>query len=49
MALRGRADRPTVVPPIAGGRSVEQLAALLPMQDLVPPEEETRALDAASA
>jgi aryl-alcohol dehydrogenase-like predicted oxidoreductase len=49
VALRWLADRPTVVSPIASGRSVEQLADLLPMQDLVLPEEETQALDAASA
>jgi aryl-alcohol dehydrogenase-like predicted oxidoreductase len=49
VALRWLADRPTVVSPIASGRSVEQLADLLPMQDLVLTEEETRALDAASA
>jgi aryl-alcohol dehydrogenase-like predicted oxidoreductase len=49
VALRWLADRPTVVSPIASGRSVEQLADLLPMQDLVLTEEETQALDAASA
>ena len=49
VALRWLADRPTVVSPIAGSRSVEQLADLLPMQDLVLTEEETQALDAASA
>ena len=49
VALRWLADRPTVVSPIASGRSVEQLADLLPMQDLVLTDEETRALDAASA
>ncbi len=49
VALRWLADRPTVVSPIASGRSVEQLADLLPMQDLVLTEEEQRALDAASA
>ncbi|MGR6966969.1 aldo/keto reductase [Geodermatophilus sp. URMC 61] len=48
VALRWLADRPTVVSPIASSRSVEQLADLLPMQDLVLTEEETRALDAAS-
>jgi aryl-alcohol dehydrogenase-like predicted oxidoreductase len=49
VALRWLADRPTVVSPIASGRSVEQLADLLPMQDLVLTEEEQQALDAASA
>ncbi len=49
VALRWLADRPTVVSPIASGRSVEQLADLLPMQDLVLTDEQTRALDAASA
>jgi aryl-alcohol dehydrogenase-like predicted oxidoreductase len=49
VALRWLADRPTVVSPIASGRSVEQLADLLPMQDLVLTEEERRALDTASA
>jgi aryl-alcohol dehydrogenase-like predicted oxidoreductase len=49
VALRWLADRPTVVSPIASGRSVEQLADLLPMQDLVLTEEETQALDLASA
>ncbi|MDP9429816.1 MAG: aldo/keto reductase [Actinomycetota bacterium] len=49
VALRWLADRPTVVSPIASGRSVEQLADLLPMQDLVLTEEETQALNAASA
>jgi aryl-alcohol dehydrogenase-like predicted oxidoreductase len=49
VALRWLADRPTVVSPIASGRSVEQLADLLPMQDLVLTQEETRLLDEASA
>jgi aryl-alcohol dehydrogenase-like predicted oxidoreductase len=49
VALRWLADRPTVVSPIASGRSVEQLADLLPMQDLVLTEDERQALDAASA
>ena len=49
VALRWLADRPTVVAPIASGRTVEQLADLLPMQDLVLTDEETRALDAASS
>ena len=49
VALRWLADRPTVVSPIASGRSVEQLADLLPMQDLVLTDEETQALNAASS
>jgi aryl-alcohol dehydrogenase-like predicted oxidoreductase len=49
VALRWLADRPTVVSPIASGRSVEQLAELLPMQDLVLTDEETELLDEASA
>ncbi|WNV75965.1 aldo/keto reductase [Geodermatophilus sp. DSM 44513] len=49
VALRWLADRPTVVAPIASARSVEQLADLLPMQDLVLTDEQTQALDAASA
>jgi aryl-alcohol dehydrogenase-like predicted oxidoreductase len=49
VALRWLADRPTVVSPIASGRSVEQLADLLPMQDLVLTDEQTQALDTASA
>ena len=49
VALRWLADRPTVVSPIASGRSVEQLADLLPMQDLVLTDEERQALDDASA
>jgi aryl-alcohol dehydrogenase-like predicted oxidoreductase len=35
VALRWLADQPTVVAPIASARSVEQLAELLPMVDLV--------------
>ena len=35
VALRWLADQPTVIAPIASGRTVEQLADLLPMQDLV--------------
>jgi aryl-alcohol dehydrogenase-like predicted oxidoreductase len=49
VALRWLADRPTVVAPIASGRSVEQLADLLPMQDLVLTDDERRLLDKASA
>jgi len=48
VALRWLADQPTVVAPIASGRSVEQLADLLPMQDLELTEGELQALDDAS-
>ena len=40
VALRWLADQPTVVAPIASGRSVEQLADLLPMLDLVLTDEQ---------
>ena len=49
VALRWLADQPTVVSPIASGRSVEQLADLLPMQDLVLTDEQRRHLTDASA
>ena len=49
VALRWLADRPTVVAPIASGRSVEQLADLLPMQDLVLTDDQRRLLDEASS
>jgi aryl-alcohol dehydrogenase-like predicted oxidoreductase len=49
VALRWLADQPGVVAPIASGRSVEQLAELLPMQDLVLTDEQRRLLDDASA
>ena len=49
VALRWLADRPTVTAPIASARSVEQLADLLPMRDLVLTEEQTQRLDDASA
>ena len=49
VALRWLADRPTVTAPIASARSVEQLADLLPMRDLRLDDEQTRALDDASA
>ncbi|MGY1688965.1 aldo/keto reductase [Geodermatophilus sp. SYSU D01105] len=49
VALRWLADQPTVVSPIASGRSVDQLADLLPMQDLVLTDEERRLLTDASA
>jgi aryl-alcohol dehydrogenase-like predicted oxidoreductase len=48
VALRWLADQPTVVAPIASGRSVEQLADLLPMQDLVLTDEQRRLLTEAS-
>jgi aryl-alcohol dehydrogenase-like predicted oxidoreductase len=49
VALRWLADQPTVVSPIASARSVEQLAALLPVQDLVLTEEQRELLTEASA
>jgi aryl-alcohol dehydrogenase-like predicted oxidoreductase len=49
VALRWLADQPTVVAPIASGRSVEQLADLLPMQDLELADDELQALTDASA
>ncbi|MEI4274158.1 aldo/keto reductase [Klenkia sp. LSe6-5] len=49
VALRWLADRPTVTAPIASGRSVEQLADLLPVLDLRLADDERSALDAASA
>ena len=49
VALRWLADQPTATAPIAGGRDVDQLADLLPMQDLVLTDDERAALDAASA
>jgi aryl-alcohol dehydrogenase-like predicted oxidoreductase len=49
VALRWLADQPTVTAPIASGRDVDQLAALLPMQDLVLTDEQRRLLDEASA
>jgi aryl-alcohol dehydrogenase-like predicted oxidoreductase len=48
VALRWLADRPTVVAPLASARSVEQLAELLPMQDLVLDDEQRQALTDAS-
>jgi aryl-alcohol dehydrogenase-like predicted oxidoreductase len=48
VALRWLADQPTVVAPIASGRSVEQLAALLPMQDLELADDELQLLTDAS-
>jgi aryl-alcohol dehydrogenase-like predicted oxidoreductase len=49
VALRWLAGRPGVVAPIASGRSVEQLADLLPMQDLVLTDEQRQVLTEASA
>jgi aryl-alcohol dehydrogenase-like predicted oxidoreductase len=49
VALRWLADQPTVVAPIASGRTVEQLAHLLPMQDLVLTDAERQQLTEASA
>jgi len=49
VALRWLADQPTVVAPIASARNVEQLADLLPMQDLVLADDELQALTDASA
>jgi aryl-alcohol dehydrogenase-like predicted oxidoreductase len=49
VALRWLAEQPTVVSPIASARSVEQLADLLPMQDLVLGDDELKTLTDASA
>jgi aryl-alcohol dehydrogenase-like predicted oxidoreductase len=49
VALRWLAEQPTVTAPIASGRSVEQLADLLPMQDLVLTGDELALLTAASS
>src|SRR3954453_664101 len=49
VALRWLADQPTITTPIASGRSVDQLADLLPMLDLVLTDEERRPLTDASA
>jgi aryl-alcohol dehydrogenase-like predicted oxidoreductase len=49
VALRWLADQPTVTAPIASGRSVDQLADLLPMQDLVLADAERQSLTDASA
>jgi aryl-alcohol dehydrogenase-like predicted oxidoreductase len=49
VALRWLADQPTVTAPIASGRSVEQLADLLPMQDLRLADEQRTLLTDASA
>jgi aryl-alcohol dehydrogenase-like predicted oxidoreductase len=49
VALRWLADQPTVTAPIASGRSVEQLADLLPMQDLRLTDEQRQLLSDSSA
>src|SRR4051794_22487468 len=49
VALRWLADQPTVTAPIASGRDVEQLAQLLPMQDLRLTDDELKLLTDASA
>jgi aryl-alcohol dehydrogenase-like predicted oxidoreductase len=49
VALRWLADQPTVTAPIASGRNVEQLADLLPMQDLRLTDEQRQLLSDASA
>ena len=49
VALRWLADQPTVTAPIASGRDVEQLAQLLPMQDLRLAGDELQLLTDASA
>jgi aryl-alcohol dehydrogenase-like predicted oxidoreductase len=48
VALRWLADQPTVVAPIASARNAEQLAELLPMEDLRLTDEEHRLLADAS-
>jgi aryl-alcohol dehydrogenase-like predicted oxidoreductase len=49
VALRWLADQPTVTAPIASGRDLDQLADLLPMQDLVLTDEQRQLLTDASA
>lgn len=49
VALRWLADQPTVVAPIASARDVDQLAGLLPMQDLRLTADEHRRLTDASS
>jgi aryl-alcohol dehydrogenase-like predicted oxidoreductase len=49
VALRWLADQPTVTAPIASARTVDQLADLLPMQDLVLTDDQRRLLTDASA
>ena len=48
VALRWLADQSTVTAPIASARTVEQLADLLPMQDLRLPDEQLQSLTTAS-
>ncbi|MGX5655380.1 aldo/keto reductase [Geodermatophilus nigrescens] len=48
VALRWLADQPTVTAPIASGRDVDQVADLLPMQDLVLTDDERAALTASA-
>lgn len=49
VALRWLADQPTVTAPIASARTVDQLAELLPMQDLVLTDDERQRLTEASS
>ncbi len=49
VALRWLADQPAVTAPIASARSVEQLADLLPMRDLVLTDEQRKRLTDASS
>src|SRR3954466_9236769 len=49
VTLRWLADQPTVVAPIASGRSVEKLPELLPMQDLVLTDDQRQLLTDAAA
>jgi len=49
VALRWLADQPTVTAPIASGRDVDQLAELLPMQDLRLTDDQRRRLTDASS
>jgi aryl-alcohol dehydrogenase-like predicted oxidoreductase len=49
VALRWLAEQPTVVAPIASARNLDQLADLLPMQDLVLADDELQALTEASS
>jgi aryl-alcohol dehydrogenase-like predicted oxidoreductase len=49
VALRWLADQPTVTAPIASGRDLDQLADLLPMQDLELTDDELKLLTDASA
>ena len=49
VALRWLADQPTVVAPLASARTVDQLAELLPMQDLVLTDDQRQLLTDASS